>query len=191
MAGGQFVRLLYCKCIDCDRYSSHPKIILLILIIVGKIIQIFLYLPGAFMHCRLNFCIYDEHCSVHICPCQGRVHQQCSIKVKPSFVLITEWLIRSLLKLHDRLFQPSKDIFTPMFECDGCGMFFPEEPSHTKPKVVTLTTVNFNLIGCMSILACGQLIPGAYYISLDTHISLNRVVLILAEGFNSYMCMRG
>jgi hypothetical protein len=88
-------------------------------------------------------------------------------------------------------FCPLKDNFTPMFECDGCGMFFREEPSHTKPKVVTLTTVNFNLIGCMSILACGQVIPGAYYISLDTHISLNRVVLILAEGFNSYMCRRG
>ena len=70
-------------------------------------------------------------------------------------------------------------------------MFFREEPSHTKPKVVSLTTVDFNLIGCMSVLACGQLIPGAYYISLETHISLNRVVLILAEGFNSSMCMRG
>lgn len=191
MAGGQFVRLLYCKCIDCDRYSSHPKIYSTDLNYCRKDYIDFSLFARGIHALSSEFCIYDEHCSVHIFPCQGRVHQQCSIKVKPSFVLIIEWLIRSLLKLHDRLFQPSKDIFTPMFECDGCGMFFREEPSHTKPKVVTLTTVNFNLIGCMSILACGQVIPGAYYISLDTHISLNQVVLILAEGFNSYMCRRG
>lgn len=46
-------------------------------------------------------------------------------------------------------FCPLKDNFTPMFECGGCGMFFREEPSHTKPKVVTLTTVDFNLIACI------------------------------------------
>lgn len=88
-------------------------------------------------------------------------------------------------------FCPLIDNFTPMSECGGCGMFFREKPSHTKPKAVTLTTVDFNLIGCMSILNCDQLIPGAYYISLETHILPNRVVLILAEGFNSYLCMRG
>ena len=70
-------------------------------------------------------------------------------------------------------------------------MFFREEPSHTKPKAIDLTTVEFNLVGCMSILNSGQLIPGAYYIRLETHILPNRVVLILAEDFDSYLCMRG
>ena len=83
------------------------------------------------------------------------------------------------------------DNFIPMSECGGCGMFFREEPSHTKPKAINLTTVEFNLVGCMSILNSGQLIPVAYYICLETHILPNRVVLILAEDFDSYLCMRG